>query len=220
MITVNRRRRAIARTREDILEAAARAFTRAGYASATMRDIAREAGYTAASLYTYFKSKDEILAGLLARSIEGFLEVFEEPVPAGLSFRQKLELISRRHLGLAERQRDLFSLFVTLGADCAPPRAKGGRQGPHWVMELQIKRLADWFRTNATEEDLGGHDPVDAALVLISIGHGFLHAWMARGFPEGGLTRQVDLILDFFVHGVTGQRDARPSHAAKTGGGK
>jgi len=45
-----RRAREIARTRQDILEAAARAFARNGYQAVTMQEIAREAGYTAASL--------------------------------------------------------------------------------------------------------------------------------------------------------------------------
>jgi len=36
-----------------------RAFVEIGVHDATMQDIAREAGYTAASLYTYFRSKQE-----------------------------------------------------------------------------------------------------------------------------------------------------------------
>jgi len=43
-----RREREIARTREDIVEAASRAFVQIGVRDATMQDIAAEAGYTAA----------------------------------------------------------------------------------------------------------------------------------------------------------------------------
>jgi AcrR family transcriptional regulator len=60
MATPRRQQRNIARIREDIVEAAARAFSRHGHRRVTMQDIAREAGYTAASLYTYFRSKKEI----------------------------------------------------------------------------------------------------------------------------------------------------------------
>ncbi len=74
---VQRRQRAVARTREDILNAAVRAFARTGYQSVTMRDIAREAGYTAAALYTYFDNKQEILAALVKVVIDEFLEAVD-----------------------------------------------------------------------------------------------------------------------------------------------
>ncbi len=69
-----RKQRFVARTRADILNAAARAFARTGYQSVTMRDIAREAGYTAAALYTYFENKQEIVAALVKLVVDEFLE--------------------------------------------------------------------------------------------------------------------------------------------------
>jgi AcrR family transcriptional regulator len=218
MITATRRRRAMERTREDILEAAARAFTRRGYASATMRDIAQEAGYTAASLYTYFKSKDEILQGLISRVIDDFQQVFDAPVPAGLSFAQKIELLLGRQLAVAERQRDLFQMFLALGvvSECIP-RNKSGRPDPFWPIEVQIKRFAEWIREHATERELGGRAPEDVARFMVSVAHGFLHDWMARGGSSGELTRLLGLILDFYFHGVSSKRAGAPS---KPGGAK
>jgi len=49
---------------------------------ATMQDIAREAGYTAASLYTYFRSKQEIVEAVMDQLTTEFLQVFEQPLPA------------------------------------------------------------------------------------------------------------------------------------------
>jgi AcrR family transcriptional regulator len=74
-----RREREIARTREDIVEAANRAFVEVGVHDATMQDIAREAGYTAASLYTYFRSKQEIVEAVMDQLTTEFLQVFEQP---------------------------------------------------------------------------------------------------------------------------------------------
>ena len=65
-----RKERTQARARGDILEAALRAFKASGYRGTKMADIAAQAGYTAASLYTYFPSKREILEAIADQMID------------------------------------------------------------------------------------------------------------------------------------------------------
>lgn len=57
------------RTRERILLAAASLFRQQGYTAATLRDIAKEAGMKAGSVYYHFGSKDEILDEVLDRGV-------------------------------------------------------------------------------------------------------------------------------------------------------
>lgn len=204
-VATKRRRRVIARTREDILEAASRAFGRTGYHSTTMRDIAREAGYTAGALYTYFKSKKEILGELLARVTEELLEIFDEPVPAGLDFPRRVELLLRSHLRQAERRRDLFVVLTSgpPGSDCVPHTR--GRRHPVWVAEVLVERLVRWLSINGTAEDL--HlPPEDLARFFFGVTHSFFHQWVMRGAPDGELLRRADTILELFFHGASGKR--------------
>lgn len=51
--------------KKQILEAAATVFAKKGFADARMEDIAIEAGLSKATLYLYFKSKDDIIAAIL-----------------------------------------------------------------------------------------------------------------------------------------------------------
>lgn len=53
-----------------ILDAARAAFFELGLEGASLREIARRAGYTPGALYTYFASKEEIYGALLAESLE------------------------------------------------------------------------------------------------------------------------------------------------------
>ena len=53
--------------RNQIFEAAIKVFTRLGYHKANVDDIAREAGLSKGGLYWHFKSKNEILVGILRR---------------------------------------------------------------------------------------------------------------------------------------------------------
>ena len=62
-----RRRRDAAATREAILEAATRRFATQGYERAGVREIAADAGVTAALVNRYFGSKEGLFAEVIQR---------------------------------------------------------------------------------------------------------------------------------------------------------
>src|SRR5262245_33597861 len=112
----------ILRIREAILDAAIAVFARKGFQAATMQEIAREAGYTAPSLYNYYPGKRQIFEALVDRLDEEFVGVFAEPMPAGLHFEQRVELLVRRQLEVTRRRRGAFKIFLALqgGAGAIP----------------------------------------------------------------------------------------------------
>ncbi|MCV7179276.1 TetR/AcrR family transcriptional regulator [Mycolicibacterium sphagni] len=63
------RRRPGTTAREEILDAAGELFTTRGYASTSTRAIAEAVGIRQASLYHYFKTKDELLSALLHQTV-------------------------------------------------------------------------------------------------------------------------------------------------------
>ncbi len=65
-----KRRRDAAATREAILEAATRRFTTEGYQSAGAREIAADAGVTAALVNRYFGSKEGLFAEVIERAFD------------------------------------------------------------------------------------------------------------------------------------------------------
>ena len=56
-----------ARTRERLLDAAARTFARKGYAGASVEEIAESAGYSIGALYSNFGGKQELFLELISR---------------------------------------------------------------------------------------------------------------------------------------------------------
>ena len=199
-----RRRRAVARTREDILTAAVRAFARTGYQSVTMRDIAREAGYTAAALYTYFENKQEILAAVMTAMGDEFLGVFDEPSPAGLGFPERVELLVQRILDQAEQRREFFLLFLSMARANQHPYPPNKRDNPIGTMKRAQARLARWFAENGSRRELGGHRPEDVARFFSGVTHSFMGGWVVEGSPPGQFRRRASLILDLFLNGVSG----------------
>jgi AcrR family transcriptional regulator len=61
-------------TRRRIIEAAYRSFWRSGFARTSVDSIAAKAGLTKRTLYSYFRSKDDLLAAVLARYNELAME--------------------------------------------------------------------------------------------------------------------------------------------------
>src|ERR1700752_5399442 len=52
--------------RSEILQAAQTCFARSGFHQASMQEICAEAGLSPGNLYRYFRSKEDIIAGLAA----------------------------------------------------------------------------------------------------------------------------------------------------------
>ena len=203
-----RRERAIAHVRLDILEAAVRAFARSGLHRTTMQGIAREAGYTAASLYTYFKSKQEIVDAMSNHLTDEYAQVFEEPLPSGLTFRQRFELVLQRQLELVDKRRNVFVAFISDEPN-SDVRSTDGHAF-HSNFERRIDALAAWLRENAKSDDLGGNDPEIVARLLFGMAFGLLHQWPDRAQS----LRFVDyapIITEIFFHGV----GSRPKTGAR-----
>lgn len=71
-----------ARTRQRILDAAAAAFRRDGFASVTLKDIAERAGLQTGSLYYHFDGKEDLVDAILSAGTEGALVATREAVEA------------------------------------------------------------------------------------------------------------------------------------------
>lgn len=114
----DRRARQQERTRRDILEAAMRAFAAQGFQQTRMSDIAEAAGFTAASLYTYFRSKRDIVLGCEALLTDEMRAAFG-PVPASpepnrAAFLEAFRARVDGFVAWADRRKDGIALFWRL----------------------------------------------------------------------------------------------------------
>lgn len=223
MVVSPRRAREIARIRQDILEAAARALADRGFANATMQDIAREAGYTAASLYSYFSSKEEIIRELVTSILRERENIRLKELPGDLSLRQKLEIYVRRQLDFARRHRDAIRFFLLSGgipapllddmkAECGGPEAQPCSQGTPddpTPMEIAALDFARFLEEQAQEEELFGWSPEDAGLAFAGLAHGFFLRWLRKPADDAGDPTAIPTLVDFFVSGLEASRSRK-----------
>jgi AcrR family transcriptional regulator len=81
-----------------ILDAAQKRFARYGVHKVTMEEIAADLGMSKASLYYYFKTKEEIFCRVISREQEEFLQLVEEIISRQCPAAEKLCHYFERHV--------------------------------------------------------------------------------------------------------------------------
>jgi TetR/AcrR family fatty acid metabolism transcriptional regulator len=198
-----RRQRAITRTREDILLAAARTFARSGFRAARMQDIAEEADFSVPSLYAYFRTKRDIWEAVVDRVQQESGATFDEPMPPGLTLRQRLHLLLARQLALADRWSDALAVFFSAEPP-ARPRAARAASG----FSRYADRLAGWLATAGAGE-LPRERVDDLAHALA----GIVVAYVRRAAESGGARRlpRAEDVVGLFLDGASGGEGGRPA---------
>ena len=186
--------------REAILDAAIGVFAGKGYQSATMQEIAREAGYTAPSLYNYFAGKRQLFEALVERLDDEFVGVFAAPMAAGLGFEQRVELLVRRQLELATRRRGAFKIWNALsGGAGAIPSARAARRHADGF-RTYMTRFAAWMRAAAGDGQLDERRAEELAFSLWALELAF----QTRNAGRVGTEADVQALLRMFLYGAVG----------------
>ncbi|WP_373044456.1 TetR/AcrR family transcriptional regulator [Vulgatibacter sp.] len=98
--------------RERILEAAVRVFASKSFYTATVAEIAREAGVADGTIYLYFKNKDDLLICLFEERMGEINEGMHQAVSACERPLDRLKAFIRRHLSEVERRPELAEVLT------------------------------------------------------------------------------------------------------------
>ncbi len=98
------------RTRDAILDAARSIIIKDGVDALSMRKIAHEIDYSAAGLYEYFESKDEIIHAL-ATEADQRLTVYMKAVDTALPIVKRLIELGMGYVQFAVNNREMFLVF-------------------------------------------------------------------------------------------------------------
>jgi len=105
------RAEAKARTRELLLEAAARTFARKGFAGASVEEIAAEAGFTVGALYSNFAGKEELflqlMSGRARDRVSSTAEVLAGEYPTD---RDRWTALGQQMIDVADKDMDIAPL--------------------------------------------------------------------------------------------------------------
>ncbi|MGE0151036.1 MAG: TetR/AcrR family transcriptional regulator [Reyranellaceae bacterium] len=106
-----------AATRRKILDAAARTFRDKGYAATTLNDIADAAEIRAASLYYYFRSKEDLLEAVFGIGMQRVVDAVRQrsaALPADATLAQRIQVAIEAHLEMLLQQGDYTSANIRI----------------------------------------------------------------------------------------------------------
>lgn len=166
------------RTREKLLTAARREFEERGYAGTRMADIARAAGVSHGTTYTWFADKEAVLRAIvdeMLAEVYAALALSDDlPDP-----EQRMLEANRRYLA-AYRSHGRM-LEVVEEAAMADPRYRDALSGVRRDHVARVSRdIARLQKAGAADDDV---DPHLAAAALCAMVEGFGRHWYGR---DGG----------------------------------
>jgi AcrR family transcriptional regulator len=111
-MNMNRREASKKETKRLILKAARTLFARKGMEECTIRDIAKKAGVSPASVVVHFKSKTALLEEALCGDIESALTKIAASISENYSLLDHLMHLSRGFFSLYDKNRDLYRALI------------------------------------------------------------------------------------------------------------
>ena len=165
--------------REDILEAANRAFAARGYRGASLAEIAESVGLSQPGLLHHFPSKDELLWEVLRLRHERDIERVERVAAEKASYTEGLLELAREN----ERLPGLVRLFTVLAAEALDADHPG-----HEPFRQRYRELRETVTAQLVEEQREGRiapalDPALLATQLIALFDGLQLQWLLD--PDG-----------------------------------
>jgi AcrR family transcriptional regulator len=142
------RQRRQEQTRVDLLDAAARVFARRGYHSASVDEIAAEAGYTTGAVYSNFKGKEKLFLALADREVDERVAEIRAVAAAAERGDAPAEEAAEQFRAFLERDPDwplLFYEFWSFGVRNARIQKEfaRGRQAVRDALAETLERVAE-----------------------------------------------------------------------------
>jgi AcrR family transcriptional regulator len=201
-----RRSKRIVRRRAEILDAAKQIFLAGEYASVTMDDIADTAGISRATIYLYFKSKQEVYTELLLRDLDAMITMLTSSFDRNDSVRNNLFRMSISYMNFFRVHPEYFT---TLSFFFMPGRKE---TLPSDAAAKISERLNDGILTIEEAIKLGiargEARPIDARAATLSLwGQWMGNAYLAVAGRTAIYERTIEQVyadgIDIFLDGLT-----------------
>jgi AcrR family transcriptional regulator len=189
-----------------LVEAAERVFSDRGFHATSIRDIAREAGFSIGGVYQFFASKDDLYLRVVEEQWEHFFQLLSIALAAE-GFEARIHALTEAMFQAFEERRGFFKLFLSergrLSASFSGEIAT--RVGQH-TRRLR-RELVELMRQGIDEGALRPGDPELLASAYLGMVHTCIFEAMASGATRPG--RPAAEVLALFLGGAAG---AAPSH--------
>jgi AcrR family transcriptional regulator len=182
--------------REKIFLTATRMFRETGFSATSMRNISKELGIEAASLYSHIQSKEEILREICFRLAAEFFEVLRTLETSEEGPEEKLKTLINEHIKVLTRDTNASAVFLNEWRHLSEPfhsRFMDMRQKYEHAFRSILKEGIRLGKFKAADEKF-------MALTILSALN-WTHTWYS---PEGKMSPEQisDQLYSIILNGI------------------
>jgi len=195
--------------RESILRAAGEVFLERGYDGLSMRGVAERIGYTATTIYLYFKDKDDLLFALLDEGYADLSRRLAEAAAAEHDPLRRLTAIGRAYIAFGLERPLLYQVMFMRRADFLAARLKQRHETRINAFDVLQQAVTDAL-------DAGALKPGDVmiyALSMWALVHGVVSLAITLPLTDASLVeRLTEIAMAATLGSVQTATDVTPGH--------
>lgn len=155
--------------RQRIIDAAIQMFLEEGYEKTSIRNIAEKIEYSPATIYLYYKDKDELLYDVQGQAFEKLDLAFHEKATATDPIK-RLEQIMETYIRFGKNNPELYDLMFIIRAPMNVMKEKEIWENGHDSFGFLVQCISECIEKKLIRYD----DVMIAALSVWSMGHGLV----------------------------------------------
>jgi AcrR family transcriptional regulator len=186
---------------KSISQVAKEVFAERGYQGATLEDVAQRLGMSKATIYIYYKNKDDLFLHVVEDLVASTLEAITQDAQAPKEPIEKLSGMVYTMISFYERERDFFRIYLheKHGLEVAP-------KDPHkrTLRDMYIQAVDHLASVLQEGIDAGRIRPMGSRRLAF-----YLHEMMntvlvqrIQGKAKTSIDEDVSQLLDLFLHGA------------------
>lgn len=203
-----------------ILKIAERIFSQKGYSLTTMDEIAKEAQFSKATLYHYFKNKSEMFFEIIYKSFEEVLQRIIKIQKMNVNAEEKLKKAIYTIGYYYHTKKNIARIFImekALMRRLLHPDAKVHTPSTHHppipgrykaILDETFVLLCKIFEDGVKNGEFRRVDVGQACFILGAMIRGFHFKGPLREKKELSVQESTDLILNYFLYGIKKERKA------------
>jgi AcrR family transcriptional regulator len=184
-----------------IAQAAKEVFAESGYQGATLEEIAQRAGMSKATIYIYYKNKDDLFLQVVEELVNTAMAITAQEATTAQPPVEKLYAMVRSKMEFYERERDFFWIYLNEkhGLEVAP-------KDPHKraLREMYLQGIQTLAKVIQEGIDAGVLRPLDSRRLAFFLQEmmNTVHVHRIQGKAKTSVDEDVELLLDLFLHGA------------------
>lgn len=189
------------RRREYLLNISERLFAEQGFFKTTMSQIAKESEFALATIYRFFKSKEDLYFTLIEEKMEMLINNVHEAVARVTSSIEKIKALIRAQMTFFENHPHFFKILMTEKIVLQEGERNSLRERIARKYNSYLNSISEIIRKGIRRGELKRMDPRETSYTLAEMLYTFTLIWLSHP-GKGSLAARANSLVELFLRGT------------------